>query len=287
MIALLSYKLGARLAGVFPSRLSQQVTSVLSRSQYYARAVSRRNVIRNVRLVRGLEDGAETRRVAKEVFSNFGKSIYSFLSLPHVAPDELKRRCDYAGIDTLLAELRQKGGFVIAGPHVGPWEMAGACLSALGHKVHTVALDHPSRGVTEFFDKRRSEAGIVCHPVGKSFSVLAEALERGECVALLVDRAYGKTRRPYTMFGREVSLPTGHAALAVRCRVPIVSAVCVFDERKGLKFIYRGPHYPDLSRGEEAAFEDLQRRCRADMEDFIRRFPDQWFHFTEFGGENG
>jgi lauroyl/myristoyl acyltransferase len=287
MIALLSYKLGARLAGVFPEGFSQQVTSVLSRSQYHARAASRRNVIRNIHLVTGLEDGPETRRLAREVFSNFGRSIYSFLRLPHVAPGELKTRCNYAGIDTLLAELKRDGGFVIVGPHVGPWEMAGACLGALGFKVHTVALDHPSRGVTEFFDKRRGEAGIVCHPVGGSFPVLAEALGRGECVALLVDRAYGKSRRPYTMFGREISLPTGHAALAVRCRVPIVSAVCVFDESKGLKFVYHGPHRPDWSRGEEAAFEELHRRCRADMEDLIRRFPGQWFHFNEFGGENG
>jgi KDO2-lipid IV(A) lauroyltransferase len=287
MIALLSYKLGARLSGLFPAGLSRQVTSMLSRIQFRARAGSRRNVIRNIRLVTGIEDGPETRRLAEQVFANFGRSIYSFLRLPYIAPDELKARCDYAGIDALLTSLRQSGGFVIAGPHVGAWEMAGACLSVLGYKVHTVALDHPSSGVTEFFDQRRSQAGIVCHPIGKSFPALAEALERGECVALLVDRAHGKTRRSYTMFGREVSLPTGHAALAVRCRVPVISAVCVFDGSGGFKFVYSGPHYPDISRGEEAAFEDLHRICRADMEEFIRQYPDQWFHFTEFGGENG
>ena len=251
------------------------------------RAGSRRNVTRNIRLATGLDDGPEARRLARGVFSNFGKSIYAFLRLPHMPPQELRRRCDYAGFDTLAADLRLHGGFVIAGPHVGGWEMAGACLSALGLRVHTVALDHPSRGVTEFFDRRRSEAGIACHPIGKSFPVLCEALERGECVALLVDRAYGKTRRSYTMFGREVSLPTGHTALAVRCRVPVVSAVCVFEKSGGLKFVYRGPHHPDFSRGEEAAFEDLHRLCRVDMEEFIREFPEQWFHFTEFGGENG
>jgi len=287
MIALLSYKLGASLAGFLPEGIARPATSFLSWSQYHARAGSRGNVIRNIRLVTGLGDASETRRLARGVFSNFGKSIHSFLRLPYGDPETLKSICDYAGIDRLAAELRQRGGFVIAGPHVGPWEMGGACLSALGLKVHTVALDHPSRGVTEFFDKRRRQAGIVCHPVGKSFPVLSEALERGECVALLVDRAFGKPRRAYTMFGRDVSLPTGHAALAVRCRVPVVSAVCVFDAGGGLRFVHRGPHYPDLARGEEAAFEDLHRLCRLDMEEFIREFPDQWFHFAEFGGKNG
>jgi len=234
MIALLSYKLGARLAGLLPVGLSRHITSFLSRTQYHLRVGSRRNVNRNLRLVTGLGDGPEVRRLARGVFANFGKSIYSFFRLPYVARNELKEACNYAGIDSLSADLRRGGGFVIAGPHVGPWEMAGACLSALGLKVHTVVLDHPSRSVTEFFDRRRSEAGLICHPVGGSFPVLADALDRGECVALLVDRAHGKTRRTYTMFGREVSLPMGHAALSVRCRVPVVSAGCVFDGAGGL-----------------------------------------------------
>jgi KDO2-lipid IV(A) lauroyltransferase len=287
MIAFLSYKIGAALSGVFPVGLSLHVASLLAGSQYRLRPGSRRSVLRNIRTVTGLGDGPDAQRLARGVFSNFGRSIYSFLRLPLLAPDDLRRTCDYAGLDALVEDLRRRGGFVIAGPHVGPWEMAGACLSALGLRVHTVALDHPSRGVTEFFDERRCAAGIVCHPIGKSFPALAEALERGECVALLVDRAYGRARRSYTMFGREVSLPTGHAALAVRCRVPVVSAVCVFDGKAGLRFVYRGPHYPDPSRGEEAALEALHGACRRDMEEFIRTYPDQWFHFTEFGGENG
>jgi KDO2-lipid IV(A) lauroyltransferase len=287
MIAFLSYKLGASLAGLLPMGFSRRVTTLLSRSQYRARAGSRRNVIRNVGLVTGLGEGPEVRRIAREVFTNFGRSIHAFLCLPYVTREELKKSCDYAGIDALVDDLRRGGGFIIAGPHVGPWEMAGACLGALGLEVHTVALDHPSRGVTEFFAGRRSRSGIACHPVGKSFAVLTEALERGKCVALLVDRAHGRTRRSYTMFGREVSLPNGHVALAARCRVPIVSAVCVFDETGGLRFVHRGPYYPDLSRGEDAACEELHRLCRRDMEEFIRAFPEQWFNFTEFGGENG
>lgn len=284
MISFLSYKLGASLAGRLPVEFSEDITAALSRSQYYMRARSRRNVLRNTRLAMADAADEEVRRTARGVFRNFGRSIYSFLRLPYMSVDELRALCDYGGIDTVTAELRLHGGFVFAGPHVGPWEMAGACLSALGLKIHTVAVDHPSRGVTKFFDKRRNMAGIVCHPAGNCFPVLCEALERGECVALLIDRTYGKTRRSYTMFARSVSLPSGHAALAVRCRVPVLTAVCVFREDGGLKFVFRGPHHPDFARGEAAAAEDLHRRCRADMEELIRAFPDQWFHFTEFGG---
>ena len=283
MISSLFYKLGASLAGRLPVEFSEHVTTALSRSQYYMRDRSRRNVLRNTSLAMAGAADEEVRRTARDVFDNFGRSIYSFLRLPYISPVELRAGCDYSGIDAVTADLRLRGGFVFAGPHVGPWEMAGACLNALGLKIHTVAFDHPSPRVTKFFDQRRSMAGIVCHPVGNSFPVLCEVLERGECVALLIDRTYGKTRRSFTMFGRSVGLPSGHAALAVRCRVPILTTACVFRDDGGLKFVFRGPHYPNLERGEEAAFEDLHRRCRADMEEFIAAFPGQWFHFTEFG----
>ena len=285
MISFLFYKLGASLAGRLPVEFSEQITAALSRSQYVMRPRSRRNVLRNTSLAMAGAAEEEIRRTARDVFRNFGKSIYSFLRLPYMSSDELRACCDYSGIDAVTTDLRLRGGFVVAGPHVGPWEMAGACLNALGLKIHTVAFDHPSRRVTEFFDQRRSMTGIVCHPVGNSFPALCEVLERGECVALLIDRTYGKTRRSFTMFGRGVGLPSGHAALAVRCRVPILTAACVLREDGGFKFVFRGPHYPDLARGEAGAFEDLHRRCRADMEEFIRDYPDQWFHFAEFGGD--
>jgi lauroyl/myristoyl acyltransferase len=285
MISFLLYKSGAVLANRLPVRLSEQLTAFLSTSQYYLRFGSRRNVIRNMRLVAGCDDPREARRLAKAVFSNFGRSIYAFLRLPSLLNGEPKAACEYGGVDDLVRTLTKQGGFVIAGPHVGPWEMAGACLSALGLKIHTAALAHPSRRVSEFFDERRGAAGIVCHPVGNSFGALCDAVKRGECVALLIDRAYGKPRGSYTMFGREVALPAGHAAIAVHCGVPVLTAVCVFGEKGGLRFVFRGPHYPDPSKGEDAAVEEIHGRCRADMEELIRAFPEQWFHFAEFGGK--
>jgi lauroyl/myristoyl acyltransferase len=227
-------------------------------------------------------EGASAKAVdaaAKNLFSNFGRSIYCFLRVARMSPETLGDRCNYGGIDTVVARLREKGGFIIVGPHVGPWEMAGAFLSALGLRIHTVALDHPSVRVTNFFDERRRAIGLLCHPMGGSFAALCAALENGECVALLIDRSHGRGGRPSTIFGRSVTLPTGHAALAVRCGVPIVTAVCVFSDGQRFKFVHGGPYYPDLSLDEDDRAEDLQRRCRIDMERFIREYPDQWFHF--------
>lgn len=285
MISYLSYRLGAALARTLPAGPARSLTEVIARAQYHTRPLSRRNVRFNLRMVMG--EGTSRDDVdaaAKNVFSNFGKSIYFFLRArgggAGGAPPDL---CDYAGIDRVVRDLREKGGFIVAGPHVGPWEMGGVFLSALGLRIHTVALDHPSARVTRFFEERRRSVGIICHPKGGAFPVLQKALEDGSCVALLIDRLTGRGGKPCTFFGRRVTLHTGHAVLAARCRVPILAAVCVFASGDRFRFAFGGPHYPDPSLGEEACVEDLHQRCREDMERFIREHPDQWFNFKRFG----
>ncbi|UCH84350.1 MAG: lysophospholipid acyltransferase family protein [Candidatus Latescibacterota bacterium] len=280
MIGAFFYKLAGFLSSFLPQRLSEAITAMLARAQYYINTRSRENVIENLGVVLGPDTSERVlRRRAKNVFTNFASSIYCFVRLPYIDRDELKRRCDFNGIDRVAFELLERGGFILAGPHVGPWEIAGRCLSDLGVPIHTVALDHPTASVTKFFDQRRRSMGMVCYPISGSFKPLQTALKAGKCVALLIDRNYGRARRRDPLFGCEVPLPSSHCALAVRCGVPILTAVIVFDGNCRFKFVFNGPHYPDKSLEERVAMEQLQERCRADMEAFIRDYPEQWFNF--------
>lgn len=285
MISYLSYSLGATLARSLPEGLARSATGVIARMQYHTRHASRRNVRCNLRIVMGkAASEGEISSAARDVFSNFGKSIYCFLRIGDgAAREKMRGLCDYAGIDAVARSLGDKGGFIVAGPHVGPWEMGGVFLGDLGLRIHTVAWDHPSPRVTRFFEERRRSAGIVCHPVGGAFSVLRNALESGACVALLIDRSSGRGGRSSALFGRSVTLPTGHATLASRCGAPVLTAVCVFQSSDRFRFVFGGPHYPDLSLDDEARAEDLHRRCRDDMERFIREHPEQWFNFKPLG----
>ena len=156
-------------------------------------------------------------------------------------------------------------------------------MTALGVRLHTVALPHPSQPVTEFFNRRRKLLGIECSSIRGSGRALRTALRDGQCVAILIDRIYAGRKGVFHWFGTEVELPLGHAALAVRSRVPIVTAVCVFDGDEGFKFFFSEPHYPRSDLDYEAAVTDLEEKCLADMTRFIRGFPEQWFHFHPFG----
>ena len=200
-----------------------------------------------------------------------------------MAERELSARCDYSGLDKIVRDAEDDRGFIYVGPHLGAWEIGAACLARLRGQLLTVTLPHPSKSVTRFFDERREMMGVQCASLSESAHALREALREGKSIALLIDRAYGSHADDFRWFGRDVELPLGHVALAVRYRVPIVTTVCTFDDKGDFKFVFGGPHYPrpDLSSSE--AMLDLQEKCIADMTSFIREFPDQWFHFHPLG----
>ena len=280
MINLFFYKLGAFLAHYLPTNISEFITRSLARVYFFTRIPLRRLVMDNIRIVTGEDPGRKILRdKSKKVIQNFARSIYLFLRIPYVDPDELRRSCDYDGFDDLTRKLSKKGGFIIVGPHLGPWEVGAACMGATGLKLNTVAHHHPSARVTEFFAERRRVGGMVSYPAEKSFSALQEALRRGECVVLLIDRAYGTTEKVFPWFGTETKLPVGHLALALRCDVPVVTTSCIFTPNGGLRFVHSGPYYPAKDKDDKQAMSELQRQCIEALETSIRIHHEQWFNF--------
>jgi KDO2-lipid IV(A) lauroyltransferase len=203
--------------------------------------------------------------------------------MPYMRIEELKAACDFGNLERSALELSQKGGFIVASAHMGPWEVGGMCLSATGLTVNTVALRHSTEAITAFFNERRVLSGLRVLSMESAFPGLKSALDRGECVALLIDRAYGGAKRRYRFLEREAELPIGYLMLAVRCRVPVVIAAFVFSSDGGFESVVEGVHYPDPDLSEDEAIDRLQERCIEDLESLVKTYSDQWFHFSQIG----
>lgn len=94
-----------------------------------------------------------------------------------------------------------------------------------------------------------------------------------------MDRAYGKARKRFTLFGVDQEFPLGHLVLAARCNAPVITGALVFDGRNRFKYVHGGTHLPDEAADEFEKLERLQERCLRDLEGIIRAYTDQWFHF--------
>ena len=278
MIQVIPYHLGAFFSRFTPDWFCRGITWTLAEANWWLRPRTRRLLDENLRIIHPEWTAPERRSAARRTVHNFARGIQLFLQLPFLDPDELFARCD---VSELRAQIERLGGrpFIIASAHVGPWELGGYCLARMGHEIHTVALDHPTRQVTEFYSARREYLGIHAHPLGESFSKLKEAMDRGDSVALLVDRSYGKAKKRFAIFGVESEFPLGHLVLAARCNAPVLTGALVFDGRDRFKYVHGGTHFAEDHVDEFEKLERLQERCLRDLERIIRGYSDQWFHF--------
>jgi lauroyl/myristoyl acyltransferase len=279
MIQAIPYHLGAFFARFLPQWACRAITWTLAEANWWLRPSTRRLLDENLRIIHPDWDAAQRRRCAHAAVHNFARAILLFLQLPFLDADTLFARCDVSELRREIDRLGPGARFVIASAHVGPWELGGYCLHRMGYEVHTVALDHPTRRVTEFYSARRAYLGIHAHPLGGSFPALMDAVERGAVVALLVDRSYGKAKKRFAMFGVEAEFPLGHLVLSARCRAPVITGALVFDGPDRFRYVHGGTHVADDDADEFEKLERLQEACLRDLERIIRIHSDQWFHF--------
>lgn len=280
MLQAIPYHLGAYFARFAPKWVCRSITWTLAEANCWVRPITRRTLQNNLALIHPDWTAAERRYVARRTIHQFARSILLFLELPYFKPDEILARVDLDDLRAQIAEVGPGRGFVIATGHIGPWELGGYCVTKMGHTVHTVALDHPSGEVTKFFSARRDYIGIRAHPIGEnSVQKLKEALDQGQCVALLIDRAYGKARKRARFFGVMKDFPLGHVVLSVRTGAPILVGALVFDGSDRFRYVRGGTHWPDPELHEFDQLDALLERCVRDLERIIHANTDQWFHF--------
>src|SRR5262249_9750288 len=121
-------------------------------------------------------------------------------------------------------------GFVLATAHVGGWEF-GSMLPAgsEGKTVHLVREREMDPRAPAFVEQKLHAAGgarYVTHFASDDATLgveLLHALRRGEVVAVQCDRPRtGASTVEARLFGRDLGLPAGPAALARAAGVPLV-----------------------------------------------------------------
>lgn len=178
-------------------------------------------------------------------------------------------------------------GFVMVTAHLGLYEVGSMVPAAReARRVHLVREPEADPRAQAFF--RESVRAVEGAHYAMHFQegdpmlgvMLAEALERGEIVAIQGDRprAGGRTVEA-TLFGRPFALPAGPAALARSAGVPLLPVFAVRIGRRRFRLEFGAPVGVPRTRDRDADFAVAMRAMAAEIEGAIRRAPHQWFVF--------
>jgi KDO2-lipid IV(A) lauroyltransferase len=170
-------------------------------------------------------------------------------------------------------------GAIVALPHAGNWDAAGAWVAANGWPITTVAERLKPEGVYEkFLDFRRSLGMEIVPAQGGErpvFDVLEERVKTGTVVPLLADRDLTARGVEVEFFGGRTKMPAGPAALALRTGAPLYVASLWFEPDKPVGLL-EGP----LTLPTDGSLEVRLRRSTQLVADHfakgIARHPEDW-----------
>lgn len=130
--------------------------------------------------------------------------------------------------------LAARRGTILALPHSGNWDSAGAWCSATGAPFTTVAERLRPESLYDRFVAFRESLGMeVLALTGgprPPFDVLVERLEAGGMLALLADRDLSARGVDVSFFGETARMPAGPATLALRTGATLLPVTLSFRE---------------------------------------------------------
>ncbi|MDR1343491.1 MAG: lysophospholipid acyltransferase family protein [Prevotellaceae bacterium] len=188
--------------------------------------------------------------------------------------------------------LRLSGGskgFVVAGSHVGNFEISGYLLHSEGKAINALVYS----GETETVLKNRSKVlmgnNIRIIPVADDMSHLFAvhaALQRGEAVSMSCDRSLGASKVvTCDFFNGSADFPLGAFALAAHFDVEVLAVFVMKESGKKYK-VHVKPLSPAASHGggqaKRVEAEGYARSFAKELEAIVRQYPTQWFNYHEF-----
>jgi KDO2-lipid IV(A) lauroyltransferase len=251
---------------------------------YFLLSRERKRVLRqNLSVVLGAgapdPDWSEARldSVGRRVMLNFGRGVVETFMLPHLGPGDLARMVDIQGKDKLDSALSSGRGVVFATAHLGSWELAGAALAAMGYRITTVAGVQFSPSLSPMIRLMKQRLGITVVSMDTGALTIARTLHRGGVVALHIDGDQFTDGIWVRYFGRDVSLPRGPAALALKTGAALLPAFAVRTSRRHITIMIE-----DDVAAAAADERDATQRMAGIVERYVRRYPDQWCMFRPF-----
>jgi lauroyl/myristoyl acyltransferase len=265
-------ELGARL----PAGAAHRLAIAGGTIEWAARPGKRRTLAVNLghALAARPNDDVVRRLVRREIVNEARRSADLLWSVGR--PAEMLAGVRIEGAGPVLAELAAGRGVILAGPHIGGWEVAVPVPSAvLDVPVSVLASDD---WLAWAVDGIRRRAGLKVVYLTDDPRVMVARLRAGEALLMFADIVPDARTRtlPVRFLDGTVALPAGAAALARMSGSVIVPlAVLPVDARAWV--VHLAPPIPAPPRrsggeGEQAVLQQL-----ADAwSEVIRRHPDQW-----------
>lgn len=175
----------------------------------------------------------------------------------------------------LLDGIKSGRGVIVALPHAGNWDHAGAyfCLKGI-HLVTVAERLKPERLFNEFLRYRQAMGMEVLALDSRSIVTLEQRLHEGHLIALVADRDLSKSGIDVQFFGNPARMPAGPAVLALKTGAVFLTAFVNYT-KTGIHITFDEISLPESGTQEEKV-SILVQECANNFERGIAQHPQDW-----------
>jgi len=167
----------------------------------------------------------------KQAMSSYMRYWCDTFRSPDWSRERISQTVTVDGEELLTEPMKSGTGVIVALPHAGNWDHAGAYFCAMGFPLVTVAERlKPEALFNKFLEYRQNIGMEVLALDSRSMATLLKRAREGALIALVADRDLSKSGIDVSFFGHPSRMPAGPALLAIRTGIPLITAYVSYTE---------------------------------------------------------
>ena len=285
-ISYLAYLLGWKIVGALPEKLAYEFFDALSRYMYRKNGKSVKRLRTNLSIVKPEMTNVQLEQLVEKSLSSYLRYWCDTFRIHKWSANRIQSTVT-TNADYFLREPMIAGnGVVIALPHSGNWDHAGAYFCQEGFPLVTVAeILKPEKLFRKFLAHRERMGFEVLGLDSRAFITLIKRARAKRLIALVADRDLSESGIPVDFFGHQAKMPAGPAVLAIKESVPLAVAHVSYTDI-GIHIDFQAIEIPDANNEAERIQLTVQKIASA-FEIGISRHPEDWHMLQRIWIEEG
>ncbi|NJP64961.1 phosphatidylinositol mannoside acyltransferase [Streptomyces spiramenti] len=273
------YGLGWATVKRLPEPAAVALGRATADAAWHRRGRGVRQLEANLARVRPGSTAEEIRELSRAGMRSYLRYWMESFRLPVWPEDRVRAGVHVHGIERVTGTAAEGRGVILALPHMGNWDLAGAWLAtAQDLPFTTVAERLRPESLYDRFVAYREGLGmeVLPHTGGSAFGTLARRLRAGGVVALVADRDLSTSGVEVDFFGEATRMPAGPALLAQQTGAVLFPVTLWHDTTPVLQVQVHDPvEVPaDGTRAERGAV--MTQRLADEFAAGIACHPEDW-----------
>jgi KDO2-lipid IV(A) lauroyltransferase len=267
-----------KILGLMPRSLSRAFAIGIGRMVYLLHVRLRQVGMRNLAMALPEKSEVEQARILRGVFTSLGRQLADLCQFPRFTPENIDQVVVYDGLENYERAYARGKGVLFLTAHFGGWELSAFAHSLHGHWLHVVMRPMDNPYLDRMIDRYRTMYGNKTVAKDDFVRGLLAAMKAGETVGILMDTNMTPPQGVFVnFFGIPACTASGLARIALRTDAAVVPGFTIWDEALGKYRLRFDPAVELIRTGElEADIIANTQKFTKVIEDYVRKYPDQW-----------